>query len=261
MSETRDAVPLLAARGLLLRAGTRTLVQGLTLNIEPGTLWCVLGANGSGKTTLLHTLAGLQGAAGGSVQWQGRALAAWPLAQAARLRGLLPQSLHDAFSASALEVVLQGRYPYGDRWAGESEADRAIAHQALRSVDLDGFAQRDVLTLSGGERRRVGIAALLAQDPALLLLDEPLAHLDWHHQIVVLEHLASLARRGNKAVVLSIHDLNLAFRFASHAVLLGGAQSQVGAVADVMAAEALSRTFGHCVRRIDAGTQVLFVAQ
>ncbi|MFZ2651104.1 MAG: ABC transporter ATP-binding protein [Burkholderiaceae bacterium] len=256
----QTACPLLATRDMRVRAGSRSLIEGLSLKVQRGQTWCVIGANGSGKTSLLHTLAGLRRPDAGYVELQGRSLSAWPLAQAARLRGLLPQALHDAFSATALDVVMMGRHPHLQRWAWGCDVDRGLALQALRSVDLEGLAQSDVLTLSGGERQRVGIAALLAQDPLLLLLDEPLAHLDLKHQISVLEHLAQLARRDGKAVMLSIHDLNLARRFATHVLLLGGAaKPRFGPVDEVMTQEALSQAFGHTVMRVNVGAQTLFV--
>jgi iron complex transport system ATP-binding protein len=251
--------PLLTLRSLSVRAGPRSLIDGLSLNVRKGELWCVIGANGAGKTSLLHTMAGLRAPHTGEVLLQGRPVAAWPLPEAARLRGLLPQVLHDAFSASALDVVLLGRHPYQERWAWESDADRAAALQALRDVDLEAFAERDVLSLSGGERQRVGIAALLAQDPALLLLDEPLAHLDLRHQIGVLEHLARCVRDDAKAVMMAIHDLNLARRFATHALLLGGAAPRFGPVAEVMTQAALSHAFGHALTCVEFGAQTLFV--
>ena len=243
--------------------GRRTLVRDLSLRVAPGELWCVIGANGSGKTTLLHTLAGLRAPDAGSVRLSGRPLHEWSANDAARLRGLLPQTLHDAFSASALDVVLMGRHPHLARWAWEDDADRDVARAALAAVDLTAFVDRDVTSLSGGERQRVGIAALLAQDPMLLLLDEPVAHLDLRHQIVVLEHLGALARSRSKAVVLSIHDLNLARRYATHAlVLVGNGHAPVQGTADeAMTAATLSAAFGHPVARERVGERTLFVAQ
>jgi iron complex transport system ATP-binding protein len=251
---------LLAADRLVLRAGARTLVDGLSLSVARGELWSVLGPNGSGKTTLLHTLAGLRPPDSGTVHLAGRPLDRWRATDAACLRGLLPQAMHDAFSASALEVVLMGRHPHLSRWAWEDEADRALALSKLAAVELAESAERDVTTLSGGERQRVGIAALLAQDPLLLLLDEPVAHLDLRHQIVVLEHLRAAARKDGKAIVLSIHDLNLARRYSTHALVLGGAAPAQGPVAEAMNDSALSAAFGHPVVRRALHDRDIFVA-
>ncbi len=243
-------------------AGARTLVRDLNLAVRPGELWCMLGANGVGKTTLLHALAGLRAAQGGGVRLQGEALGRRSLAQEARLRGFLPQLLHDAFSASVLEVVMMGRYPHLSRWQWEGEGDRDAALAALAAVDLQGFAQRDVLTLSGGERQRVAIAALLAQDAPLLLLDEPLTHLDLRHQVQVLRHLGGLAVNRGKGVLMSLHDLNLAARFASHVLIFtaDGALRQ-GPVAQVMTEPVLYEAFGHRVIKVEAAGQTLFVAE
>ncbi len=252
---------LLEARGLQVAAGERTLIESLDLQVRPGELWCVMGPNGSGKTSLLHTLAGLRPPRAGTLELQGRALRDWPVGELARLRGLLPQTMHDAFSATALDVVLLGRHPHLGRWAWEDADDEAIARAALQAVDLDTLAERDVTTLSGGERQRVGIAALLAQDPPLLLLDEPVAHLDLHHQVTVLRHLSLLVRRRGKAVMLSIHDLNLAARFATHALVVGaGGLLRQGPVESTMDEVVLSAAFGHAVVRERIGRRTLFVA-
>lgn len=256
-----SSLPLLATRNLALRVGSRALVEGLSLQVGAGELWCLIGANGSGKTTLLHALAGLRQPDAGEVLLMGRPLQAWPLEEAALHRGLLPQNLHDAFSARALDVVLMGRHPHLARWALEGQRDMQIARDALHAVDMAEMAGRDVLTLSGGERQRVGIAALLAQQPSVLLLDEPVAHLDLRHQLVVLEHLSRLAREQRKGVLLAIHDLNLAHRFATHALVLGaGLQACCGRVDDVMNEATLGRAFGHPVATVRNGAQTLFVA-
>jgi iron complex transport system ATP-binding protein len=254
--------PLLEAQGLSLRVGERTLVRELSFRLGAGEVWCMLGPNGAGKSTFLHTAVGLREPQGGAMRLAGRALADWPAAEAARQRGFLPQTFHDAFSASVLESVMLGRHPYLSRWQWEGEDEREIALAALRAVDLAGFERRDVLTLSGGERQRVALAALLAQDAPLLLLDEPVSHLDLHHQVLVLEHLGELARARAKGVLFTVHDLNLAARFASHALLLTP-QGKVlqGPIGEVMTEAALCGAFGHRVTRLEAAGRTLFVPE
>ncbi len=255
-----QSLPLLDVDALTLVVAGRTLIRGTSLRVYAGNFWCILGANGAGKTLLLHTLAGLRPIDGGSVALAGKSLAQWPLDEAARLRGFLPQSTYHAFPMPVLDAVVMGRHPHLSRWEWEQGDDRARAQDALCDVGLADMAQRDLTTLSGGERQRVAVATLLAQDVQLLLLDEPVAHLDLHHQILVLHHLAQLARTG-RAVVLSIHDLNLAQRFATHAMLFGAdASVDAGPVDDVMNELALSRAYGHQVSRLSIGEHALFVA-
>ncbi len=253
---------LLDVRGLALRVGTRTLVRDLNFSVRAGEVWCLLGRNGAGKTTLLHTMVGLRDAQGGEVRLAGRELGEWPGIEAARQRGFLPQSTHDAFSATVLDTVLVGRHPYLSRWQWENGQDRALALAALDDMDLAGFQDRDVLTLSGGERQRVAIAALLVQDPPLMLLAAPVAHLDLHHQILVLHHLSRLARERGKAVLLTLHDLNLAARFASHALLFGpGATLRQGPIAEVLVESELENAFGHRVTRLREGGRAWFLPE
>ncbi|HET7528158.1 MAG TPA: ABC transporter ATP-binding protein [Burkholderiaceae bacterium] len=251
--------PLLDASGLLLRAGARELARDLSLRVSHGELWCVLGPNGSGKTTLLHTLAGVRAPAAGSVRLLGSDIVHAAPEQIARRRGLLTQTVHDSFSASALEVVLLGRHPHQGRWSFDDDDDRRIAHDALAAVDAATLAARDVTTLSGGERQRVAIAALLAQRVPLMLLDEPTAHLDLKHQIGVLEHLRGLAQAGDCAAVIALHDLNLAARFGSHALVLGGDAAVAGRIDDVMTEDALSAAFQHPLRRLRTGQRWTYI--
>jgi len=257
-----SAPPLLEAGNLTLEVGGRCLVRDLGFCIRAGELWCMLGANGAGKTTLLHTLVGLRTPQSGWVRLAGKALAERPLGDAARLRGFLPQTLHDAFSASALDSVMLGRHPHLARWQWEGERERAIALAALEALDLAGLAQRDVLTLSGGERQRVALAALLAQDAPLLLLDEPVSHLDLRHQVQVLAHLGKLARERGKGVLFTVHDLNLAARFATHALIFtpGGTVRQ-GRVGDAMTEAELWGAFGHRVARLEVAGRTIFVTE
>lgn len=236
----------LSARGLVLRAGQRLLLDDFTQTFGAGEIWCIAGPNGAGKTTLISTLAGLLRPAAGHVELDGERLDAWAPARLARRRALMPQSTHDAFSATVLDVVLLNRYPYISGWGWEAESDRAAAHAALQALSLGSLAARDVLSLSGGERQRVSLAAALSQGAPLLLLDEPLAHLDWHHQIDCLTALVSWMKGEPRTIVFSCHDLNLARRFATHALLMDGTgAAHVGLVKDVLTPALASRVFGY----------------
>jgi iron complex transport system ATP-binding protein len=237
---------VLSVQRLTLRAGARTLLDGFTHTFHAGEIWCVAGPNGAGKTTLLSTLAGLLRPAAGHVELDGVRMSDWAPLPLAQRRALMPQSAPDAFSASVLDIVRLNRFPHLSGWGWEREADRVAAHAALDLLGLADFAARDVLSLSGGERQRVALAAVLCQDAPLLLLDEPLSHLDLHHQIDCLEALAAWTREPRRTVMFSCHDLNLARRFATHALLLDGAGGvHAGPVHDVLTPTLTSRAFGY----------------
>jgi iron complex transport system ATP-binding protein len=236
----------LSAQRLTLRAGARTLLGAFTHTFYAGEIWCVAGPNGAGKTTLLSALAGLQQPSAGHVELDNVRLADWPPLPLAQRRALMPQSAADAFSASVLDIVMLNRFPHLNGWGWEGEADRDAAHAALDLLGLTAFAARDVLSLSGGERQRVALAAVLCQNAPLLLLDEPLSHLDLHHQIDCLEALAAWTREPRRTVLFSCHDLNLARRFATHALLLDGeGGAYAGPAHDVLTPTLTSRAFGY----------------
>jgi iron complex transport system ATP-binding protein len=236
----------LSAQRLTLRAGARTLLEAFTHTFYAGEIWCVAGPNGAGKTTLLSTLAGLLRPSAGHVELDGVRVADWQPLPLAQRRALMPQSASDAFSASVLDIVMLNRFPHLTGWGWEREADREAAHAALDLLGLAAFAARDVLSLSGGERQRVALAAVLCQEAPLLLLDEPLSHLDLHHQIDCLEALTAWTREPRRTVMFSCHDLNLARRFATHALLLDGeGGAYAGPVHDVLTPTLTSRAFGY----------------
>jgi iron complex transport system ATP-binding protein len=214
-----DARPRCSAPTAHRQVGRRDVCRELDFTLQPGDTLVILGRNGAGKTTLLHTLAGLRDAARGAVLLSGQPYAAWPRGHEACLRGLLAQSQPDFFSATVLETALVGRHP---TWAaGTGKARRTKPSPWPRwQMGLAGFAERQVPTLSGGERQRLAIAALLVQQPRLYLLDEPLAHLDLHHQSGA-RPLRELAA-GGAGVAMVLHDINLAARYASHVLLLDG---------------------------------------
>ena len=257
-----STVATLSAQQVTLRAGERTLLERFTHTFYPGEVWCIAGPNGAGKTTLISALAGLQQPAAGQVELDGVRVADWSPVPLARRRALMPQSAHDAFSASVLDIVMLNRFPHLAGWGWEGEADRAAAHAALDVLGLARFATRDVLSLSGGERQRVALAAVLCQDAPLLLLDEPLSHLDLHHQIDCLEALSAWAVGPKRTVVFSCHDLNLARRFATHALLLDGmGAAYAGPVRDVLTPALASRAFGYPLILLqDGGHEALIAA-
>ena len=259
-----SASALLEAADLELVAGARTLVSGLTLRVEPGQCWAVVGANGVGKTTLLGALAGLAAPRHGRVELEGRPVASLRPAEAARRRGFLPQHVEAAFESSVLQSVLLGRHPHRHPGAWrlwESDDDEALARAALARVDLQGFEDRDLASLSGGERQRAALAALLAQAPALYLLDEPLAHLDLRHQHAVMRLLRELADAGDCAVVASVHDLSLAARHATHALVMSASGCVAGPAAEVLTEAGLTAAFDHPVRRLVDGDTVALVGR
>jgi len=245
LSEQRAVLPArgLRAAAVTVRAGTRELVRELSLEFAAGEVVAILGRNGSGKTLTLHTLAGLREPAAGAVSLDGVALPQLRRRALALRLGLLPQDLEDAFVGTAIETVLIGRHPHLAAWQWESAQDERIAREALRAVDMERFALRRTDTLSGGEQRRVAVAALLAQQPSIFLLDEPTNHLDPHHQLAVLGLFRELANSGH-TVITTLHDPTLAARFADRVLLLhGDGRWMLGPVGTTLTAASLSELY------------------
>lgn len=250
----------LAAAEVSVRAGTRELVSALSLELERGEFLAILGRNGSGKTLTLHTLAGLRQADGGTVLLDGTPIAELSRRAVALRLGLLPQDLEEGFVTSALETVLIGRHPHLSLWQWESAHDERLAREALARVDLATFAARRTDTLSGGEQRRVAVAALLAQEPGIFLLDEPTNHLDPHHQLAVLGLFRELASAG-KSVVTTLHDPTLAARFADRVLLLfGDGRWALGSAASTLTASALSELYVAPMIEVEAQGRRVFVS-
>ena len=251
--------PMLETRGLHLSIGDKLICRDLNLQVQRGERWGVLGVNGVGKTTLLLTLAGLKMPQAGSVLLDGTAINELPKRKAAQRCGVMLQDSDDAFPASVLETALIGRHPYLHLWEWESAEDEAIARAALQAVGIADLAQRPSNTLSGGERRRLALATLLTQDTDLMLLDEPVNHLDLHHQIDALTLLTQQVKQHGKTAVMVLHDINLAARYCDALLLLfGDGEALQGRVGEVLNVENLTRLYGHPVHSVETAEGAFF---
>jgi iron complex transport system ATP-binding protein len=237
-----SSIPL-AVRDVSVTVGSRELVTNLTVDFTAGEFIAVLGRNGCGKTLTLHTLAGLREPAAGTILIDGIPAKQHSRRVVAQRLGLLAQDLEDGFVNTSLETVLIGRHPHLAFWQWETAEDAQLAHRALAAVDLADFAERRTDTLSGGEQRRVAVAALLAQAPGVFLLDEPTNHLDPHHQLAVLALFRELTNKGS-TVIATLHDPTLAARFADRALLLfGDGRWTSGSARETIHAESLSALY------------------
>jgi iron complex transport system ATP-binding protein len=250
----------LTAKQLSVRVGTRELVSDLSVEFAPGEVIAILGCNGSGKTLTLHTLAGLRPPHEGAVHLDGVPFDKLSRRAVALRLGMLPQDLEDAFVTTALEMVLIGRHPHLGLWQWETADDVRISQESLAAVGLSEFAERRTDTLSGGEQRRVAVAALLAQRPGIFLLDEPTNHLDPHHQIGVLGLFRDLARTGS-TVITTLHDPTLAARFADRALLLfGDGRWSAGPVREMLTAERLSTLYDSPMIELEKDGRRVFIS-
>jgi iron complex transport system ATP-binding protein len=241
-----DDDTLLSSTGLDVEIGGLPVAHNLDLELRRGQCWCLLGRNGVGKTTLLHTLAGLRNACSGTVRLCGQPLQQMTRRQIARRLAILLQHQSDSFPASVRETVLQGRHPHLHAWQWETANDQRLTTELLQQLELEALQERNVQTLSGGERQRVAIAALLAQQTDVLLLDEPVNHLDVKHRLAVLEALDSDYRAQGRALIMSLHDINLAARFCDHALLLfGNGAMRHGPVEEIVDAATLEDLYGY----------------
>ncbi len=231
-----------------MRLKGREVLRGLDLLAEPGRLTAVIGRNGAGKTTLLKMLAGLAMPDAGSVLLDGVPLASRERGQLACVLAYLPQERLVQWALTARAVVALGRLPFQPFGAGESNADRAAIAAAMAAMDVADLADRPVPELSGGERARVLIARALAQEPRVLIADEPAAGLDPAHQIVLFRHLAALAEAG-RTVLVALHDLSLAARFChSIALVHEGRTLAAGSPQEVLSPQHLAAAYGITTR-------------
>ena len=235
----------LSVEGVTLGYSERTVVEDVDLDVAPGRITCIVGANACGKSTLLRAMARLLRPRAGQVVLDGRDLHAMPTKQVARTLGLLPQSPIAPEGIVVADLVARGRHPHQGVLARWTSADEEAVAEALRLTDTASLADRCVDELSGGQRQRVWIAMALAQQTDLLLLDEPTTFLDVSHQVDVLDLLTDLNRQRGTTIVMVLHDLNLAARYADHLVAVrAGRLHAAGDPAEVLTVEVVRDVFG-----------------
>ena len=233
------ATPVFEARQLCFRyrGASGPVVADVDVHMPPGCLYAILGPNGSGKSTLVRLLLGALSPEHGTVFYAGRAVRAWPRRTLAKQVGVVPQMEEVAFPLTVKQFVAMGRYPHLGLLTRESQADRQAIDRAMERCDVAALAQRQFGALSGGERQRARIARALAQEPSVLVLDEPTASLDIRHEMATLELLRQLVIRESVTVLVVTHNLNLAARYARRLLLM----SHGRAVAEGPPGEVLSR--------------------
>lgn len=240
--------------------GARRVLNGVDLTVGRGEMVALLGANGSGKTTLLNVMAGTILPSAGSVELFGRPLGSWSRGEVARSVAVLPQSLELPAGFRVAEVVAMGRTAHGARWFGWTADDVRAVEEALRDADAIELAERPVTELSGGERQRVLVALALAQEPSLLLLDEPTTHLDVAHAAWLLARVTRLRQLRGLSVVMVLHDLVLASAWAPRVVVLhGGRVLADGAPEQALRPDVVRDAYGVAVETVvtDAGRRLI----
>jgi iron complex transport system ATP-binding protein len=221
------------------------VIEGLDLDISPGRLTMIIGANACGKSTLLGVLARLNAPLGGSVLLDDDDIATIPRRRFAQTVGLLPQHPIAPEGLTVAELIARGRHPHRGVFQRWSAADTARVDDAMSRTGVAALADRPVGDLSGGQRQRVWIAMALAQNPQILLLDEPTTFLDLSHQIEVLDLLVELNRSAGTTIVVVLHELNLAARYADDLIVMrDGRIVAQGAPGDVLDAEVVADAFG-----------------
>ena len=245
-------------------AATRDSLVDVSLAVGPGEFVAVLGPNGSGKTTLVRVALGALTPSAGEVTIENRPAHAWPRQDLARVVGVVPQREDNLFPQRVRETVLLGRYPHLSMWGRERAEDHAAVQRALAACDAEQLASRWVWSLSGGEYQRVRIARALAQEPKLLVLDEPGISLDLKHEMGLFELVRSLVDSRGLGVLMITHDLNLAARFADSLLLLSeGRAIAAGEPAEVLTQEVVESVFAWPVamQTIDGRPQMVPLRQ
>ncbi|MCK9591341.1 MAG: ABC transporter ATP-binding protein [Methanoregula sp.] len=240
----------LVLRDVTTTYGDSVALSNVSFRVSPGQIVAVVGPNGSGKSTLIKTIATILKARSGTITIdESDIYQIDPIDLASRI-GYVPQQYTYTLYSTVFETVLLGRRPYIKWTVSEEELSRV--QQALEDVDMEGSAGRFMDQLSGGERQKVFIARALAQDPALYLFDEPTSALDIRHQLGVMETLKKITMKGAASVVIALHDLNLAFRYADTVMILqNGAVAGIGRPKDVLDPDCIRAVYGVEIRIVE----------
>ena len=238
-------MPILELERIGFQYGEKRVLQNITLTVARGEFFGILGPNGSGKSTLLNLIDGIRLPCEGEIRLKGIAPGRMRRKDMARLVAVVPQEASWVFPLTVEEIVLMGRTPHLGRLAFESERDLAVARSAMEATNLLPLASRLMETLSGGERQRVLIARALAQEPEVILLDEPTASLDIAHQIRTFDLIRSLSRSAGLAVVSVTHDMNLAALYCDRIALLEeGRLRSLGCPGEVITESHIREVYG-----------------
>ncbi len=253
--------PLIVLENLTFayRQGGNEVLQGISLEIREGTITAILGPNGSGKTTLLNLLLGWLTPRAGSIRVAGKPHRSYSRRAMSRIVGLVPQDEHATFDLTVTEYVLLGRAPYLEFLEMPRKNDRELASRALEAAGLTALRERPISSLSSGERQLATVARALAQEPRILLLDEPLSHLDLGNTRRILQILASSKKRG-ETIILTTHDPNIAASVADSVILLKeGRLLAFGPASSVLSPENLSLTYGVEVEVINVNGRLIII--
>lgn len=211
---------MLRVNQLTISRQGNTLLDNMSCEFNSNELIALVGHNGSGKSTLIKALAGEMSVNGGSISLDERHIADYSNKELAQQMAYLPQQLPDAAGFTVRELVMLGRYPHQKWLQKPSQVDKDKVEQAMRTTQVEAFAERTTTTLSGGERARVWLAMCLAQDTRYMLLDEPLAALDMHYQLEVIQLIRRLVDEQGLSVIIIVHDINLAAQYADRVIAL-----------------------------------------
>lgn len=235
---------MLNVQALACGYGRRTVLENLSFTLEVGELLCLLGPNGVGKTTLFKTLLGLLPPRGGEIRLDGRPIRDWSRRRFARWVGYVPQAHTPPFPFQVEDVVAMGRTAHGSLFSGPSQDDRKVAAEALETLGITTLAKASYTEISGGERQLVLIARALAQQPCILVMDEPTSNLDYGNQLKVMAHVRRIADTGRMGVILTTHHPDHALLHASRVLALDREKHwRIGRTTEVVSEDYLRRTY------------------